>query len=134
MYDQKLPDVDYLRFPFRIGQGGADTSNRIQHIREQIEQILFTTPGERVFRPEFGAGVQRLVFEPNDAALGTLLTRRLQASLQPALQGEVDPKSLTVAVAADPKAAERLIVEITYALAAIGYRDTYRASVGVAGP
>ncbi len=130
MYDQKLPDVTYLRFPFRIGAKGAETSDRIAHIREQIEQILFTTPGERVFRPEFGAGVQRLVFEPNDAGLATLLTRRLQGSLQPALQGEVNPKSLTVTVGADPDAQERLIVEITYSLAAIGYRDTYRASVG----
>ena len=53
-------------------------------------------PGERVFRPEFGAGVQRLVFEPNNNALATVLTRRLQSSLQAALQGEVDPKSLHI--------------------------------------
>lgn len=133
MYDQKLPRIDYMTFPLRIGAQGANTSDRIAHIREQIEQILFTTPGERVFRPEFGAGVLRTVFEPNDAALATLLTRRLQASLQPALQGEVDPKSLVVTVGADPNATERLIVEITYELAAIGYRDTYRASVGTGG-
>ncbi len=130
MIDQKLPEVAYMTFPLRITKSGAATSSRIDHIREQIEQILFTTPGERVFRPEFGAGVLRLVFEPNEDSLAALLTRRLQSALQDALQGEVDPKTLRVNVGADPDAGERLIVEIGYTLAAIGYRETYRAAVG----
>ena len=69
-----------MSFPFRIGKTGALTSNRAAHIREQIEQILFTTPGERVFRPEFGAGVRHLLFEPNNDVLSALLLRRLQAA------------------------------------------------------
>lgn len=129
--DPKLPDVEYLRFPFKITAHGAATSAHIEHVREQIEQILFTTPGERVFRPEFGAGIRRLIFEPNNEALAGLVTRRLQSSLQPALQGEVDPKSLTVNVRADPAAQEQLIVEISYTLAAIGHRETVSATLGV---
>lgn len=132
MNDQKLPDVAYMTFPLRITRSGAATSTRVAHIREQIEQILFTTPGERVFRPEFGAGVRRLVFESNDESLAALLTRRLQSAVQEALQGEVDPKTLQVRVGADPDAGERLIVEIGYTLAAIGYRESYRATVGTA--
>ncbi len=45
----------------------------VRHIREQIEQVLFTDPGDRVFRPEFGAGVRRLVFEPNSHPYMSLL-------------------------------------------------------------
>lgn len=127
---QRLPDTDYLAFPFRIAAEGGATSARVAHVREQIEQVLFTAPGERVFRPEFGAGVLRLVFEPNNRALAAVLTRRLQSSLQVALQGEVDPKSLQINVAADPDAPERLLVEIGYTLAAIGHQAAFTASVG----
>lgn len=52
-----------LSFPFAIGDLGTPrTSGRLRALREQIEQILFTLPGERVNRPRFGCGVQRLVF------------------------------------------------------------------------
>jgi uncharacterized protein len=52
-----------LRFPFQISERGvAATSGRQEAIREQLEQLLLTIPGERVNRPEFGCGVQRLVF------------------------------------------------------------------------
>ncbi len=44
----------------------------VRHIREQIEQVLFTDPGERVFRPELGAGMRQLVFEPNTHPYMTL--------------------------------------------------------------
>ena len=123
MRDARLPSISYMSFPFRIGKTGALTSNRAAHIREQIEQILFTTPGERVYRPEFGAGVRHLLFEPNNDVLSALLLRRLQAALEPALRGEVDPQSLEIDVASDPNHGERLNVKISYTLAAIGHRD-----------
>ena len=62
---QHVNDPPYLAFPFRVEKGGPRLSSRSDHIREQIEQVLFTDPYERVFRPEFGAGVRALVFEPN---------------------------------------------------------------------
>ena len=52
-----------LAFPFQIGPLGLPrTSQRTRAVHEQIEQLLFTIPGERVNRPGFGCGVQRLVF------------------------------------------------------------------------
>ena len=52
-----------LRFPFQVSQRGvAATSGRLDVIRQQMEQLLLTIPGERVNRPDFGCGVQRLVF------------------------------------------------------------------------
>ncbi len=55
--------VRALRFPFQItDRGVAASSARAQAVNEQLEQLLFTMPGERVNRPRFGCGVQRLVF------------------------------------------------------------------------
>jgi phage baseplate assembly protein W len=52
-----------LRFPFDISaRGVAASSPRERQIYEQLEQMLLTLPGERVNRPTFGCGVQRLVF------------------------------------------------------------------------
>lgn len=121
----RLPEVQYLKFPFRIGPAGGESSRRIDHVREQIEQVLFTDPAERVFRPEFGAGMRRLIFEPNSEALAAVVTKRLQSSLQVALQGEVDPKTLEIAAGRDPEHPERLTVEIGYALSAIGHQERH---------
>jgi phage baseplate assembly protein W len=52
-----------LHFPFQLGDLGTPRSiGHQQVIRQQLEQLLFTLPGERVNRPRFGCGVQRLVF------------------------------------------------------------------------
>jgi len=54
-----------LHFPFQLGDLGTPRSaGHAQVLRQQLEQLLFTLPGERVNRPRFGCGVQRLVFGP----------------------------------------------------------------------
>ncbi len=118
---KRLIDPPYLKFPFRIGDNGGTLANKARHIRGQIEQVLFTLPGERVFRPDFGAGVRALVFEPNTSALWQVTRQRLIASLAEALQGEVDPKSLEVEVSGDEA---KLEIEISYTLATIGVRES----------
>ena len=118
----RLIDPAYLSFPLRIGAGGAVTSARRDHVRQQIEQVLFTDPGERVFRPEFGAGIRALIFEPNGSVLADILAKRLTDSLADALQGEVDPKTLQVDVRPEE---EKLFVVISYALATIGQSESY---------
>jgi hypothetical protein len=128
----RLPSVGYLAFPLRIGPSGAEEAERVAHVRQQIEQTLFTAPGERVFRAEFGAGVKRMVFEPNSAALAAAVESNLRASLQVALQGEVDPTTLQIAARRDEDAPERLLIEIAYALSAIGRqeRHVFRVEAG----
>ena len=84
----RLIDPAYLSFPLRIGARGAATSARRDHVRQQIEQVLFTDPGERVYRPEFGAGIRALIFEPNGSVLADILRKRLTDSLADALQGD----------------------------------------------
>lgn len=122
-----LPSPRYLAFPFRIGASGAVTAERSQHVRQQIEQVLFTNPGERVFRPEFGAGVQALVFEPNDSALATVTRKRLVSTLAEALKGEVDPRSLTVDVTSEE---EKVFIVVGYALATLGHSERHQILIG----
>jgi len=121
----RLAEEPYLKFPLSISDRGPALSTRSEHVREQIEQVLFTNPGERVFRPEFGAGVRSLVFEPNSTALAEVTKQRLTASLAQALQGEVDPKSLEVRVQASPEYGERLMIRISYTLAKIGKTESH---------
>jgi len=121
-----LPDPDYLAFPFRVDSSGPRTSRRAAHVREQIEQVLFTGPRERVFR-DFGAGLRDLVMEPNASALAELTRKRLLSSLAEALRGEVDPKTLEVEVTAEEA---KLMVTIRYVLATIGETDSVRFDVG----
>ena len=125
-----LPSPSYLAFPFRIESAGAATAERAQHVRQQIEQVLFTNPGERVFRAEFGAGVQALVFEPNDSALAAVTRKRLMAALTEVLQGEVDPRSLQVEVTGE---GEMLSVVVSYRLATLGYSEEHRFAMGAGG-
>jgi phage baseplate assembly protein W len=73
-------NVDY---PFRFdGKGRTADTDADDHIRDLIEQVLFTAPGERVNRPEFGSGVQRLVFAPNGQELASATQFLVQGALQ----------------------------------------------------
>ncbi len=72
--------VDY---PFRYDSGGRTAgTGENDHIRDLIEQVLFTNPGERVNRPTFGCGLMQLVFAPNSGELATATQYLVQGSLQ----------------------------------------------------
>ncbi len=122
----RLNNPDFMKFPLEMGAAGAITSARRQHIREQIEQVLFTNPGERWFRPEFGVGVRALVFEPNSSVLWEVTKKRLLASLSEALAGEVDPKTLEVTVEGEN---EKLIIVIAYMIATINHTERLEFAV-----
>ncbi|MCL2161453.1 MAG: GPW/gp25 family protein [Betaproteobacteria bacterium] len=122
----KLPDPTFLKFPFQIGDDGPELSQRAAHVRSQIEQVLMTAPGERVFRPHFGVGVMQLVFEPNSSALWNATENRLISSLAEALQGEVDPSTLEAGVTGE---GEKLNISIAYTLARVGLHEEHTFSV-----
>jgi len=71
-----------IGFPYRFEQGRTATVDDAQHIRDMIEQFLFTNPGERVNRPNFGSGLLNLLFEPLSTELLSLLQNTVQAGLQ----------------------------------------------------
>ena len=61
-------------FPFRVAESGRiDVTAGDESIRGMILQVLFTAPGERVNRPEFGCGLFNLVFEPNNSILAAAM-------------------------------------------------------------
>ena len=72
--------VDY---PYHVDSRGrtAETGDG-DHVRDLIEQVLFTLPGERVNRPTFGSGLMQLVFAPNSDTLAAATQVSVQASLQ----------------------------------------------------
>jgi phage baseplate assembly protein W len=73
----------YVDFPFQFdAKGRTRTSNRDEYIRDLIRQVLFTNPGERVNRPEFGCGLMRLVFSPNSDALQAATEFQVRTALQ----------------------------------------------------
>jgi len=88
----------YLHHPFRFGAQGdvAVTGDPDQHLRDKIEAVLFTAPGERVNNPEFGAGLNRAVFEGlNDLTLAAIEFQVSQA-LRRDLGDEILLDSITV--------------------------------------
>ena len=87
-------NIDY---PFQIdGRGRTAATDDDDHIRDMIEQFLFTDPGERVNRPDFGGGLRKLVFAPNSPELATALQFTIQAGLQRWLADLIDVKKLEV--------------------------------------
>lgn len=73
----------HIAFPYRIDERGLTAgATHAEHIRHLIEQLLFTSPGERVNRPEFGTGLMQLVFGPNSDELATATQFLVQGSLQ----------------------------------------------------
>jgi len=61
----RLREGRHLSFPFRIGNDGraAQVQTLEEHVRDELIQLILTNTGERLFLPEFGGGVRRLVFE-----------------------------------------------------------------------
>jgi len=72
-----------IDYPYSVGrQKRTMTTDEEDHIRDLIEQVLFTSPGERVNRPEFGTGLMQLVFAPNSAELAAATESLVQGALQ----------------------------------------------------
>lgn len=72
-----------IAYPYRFdGRGRTAQTVTDDHIRDLIEQTLFTSPGERVNRPTFGTGLRQLVFAPNSGELATATQFLVQGALQ----------------------------------------------------
>lgn len=99
-----------LGFPFGLAADGrVATADAEQVIRQRIEQLLFTDPGERVMLPEFGCGLNQLVFQGNNPLLAAAAEFRIAKALQNFLNGQVMVNA--VDVQAD---GETLRIEVTY--------------------
>jgi phage baseplate assembly protein W len=84
-------------FPYHVdGRGRTATAGADGHLRDLIEQVLFTAPGERVMRPDFGSGLLGLVFEPGGPELVATTQHLVQGSLQQELGNLIAVESVEV--------------------------------------
>lgn len=76
--------IQAFRFPISVdaarGQLKQEPSLEA-YVVQLIKQVLLTTPGERAHRPDFGAGLRRMVFAPNDDATAALLQTTIYQNL-----------------------------------------------------
>jgi uncharacterized protein len=105
-----------LAFPLAADSSGAlATVSFEEDIRQSLQIILATNPGERVMRPEFGAGLRDFVFEPADLTTIHRIQIRVQESL---IDWEPRITVNAVNVTADPVTRSTLFISITYTVRA----------------
>lgn len=86
-----------IGFPFQIDKRGrTGVTDYASHVRDMIEQLLFTTPGERVEQPDLGCGLADLVFTPNSPELAAAVQASARGALQRWLGDVITVDSLTV--------------------------------------
>lgn len=86
-----------IDFPYHFsGDGRTAETGDDDHIRDMIEELLFTNHGERVNRPDFGSGLLQMVFAPNSPEVATALQFSLQADLQRWLADLIELQALEV--------------------------------------
>jgi phage baseplate assembly protein W len=101
-----------IDFPLHFDSRGRTAAcDDAAHVRDMLEQLLFTNAGERVNRPEFGSGLQQLVFAPNSPELAAVIQFTTRAAIQQWLSDVLELQALDVI--SDDAA---LRISITYAL------------------
>jgi hypothetical protein len=85
-----------LNFPYSFdSRGRTAEAGFADYVRQLIEQVLFTSPGERVNLPDFGSGLLQLPFAPNSQELAAATQFSVQSALQKWLSGYVTVQSVT---------------------------------------
>lgn len=111
-----MPRTDYFDWPYQIdGRGRTGETSEDDHIRDLIYEVLFTNPGERVNRPDFGCGIGQLVFMPNSDTLAAATQFLVQGSLTRWLDSVIAVRG--VEVTADDAT---LTVRVSYAKRSTG--------------
>lgn len=120
-------DTNRIDYPFQFdGRGRTGQSDEDEYIRELIEQVLLTAPGERVMRPTFGSGVRQLLFGAASPEVATATQYLVQSSLQQWLA------DLITVEAVDVQAQEgSLLINVQYVVRRSQTRAT--AEINVAG-
>ena len=109
-----------IKHPFAVDLGRgrlAEEENYAQHVEQMMFQVLFTAPGERVDRPDFGCGVKRLVFAPNSEVSAALAQVTIFQALTRWLGSAITVNDVK-ALAID----SRMEIKIAYTLKARGER------------
>lgn len=89
--------TSYFDYPFHLdGRGRSAVTDVDDHVSDLIRQVLFTNPGERVNRPDFGCGLKRLLFMPNSDALAAATQVTVQSALQRWLERVIQVEKVEV--------------------------------------
>lgn len=107
--------MTWLGHPWRPALGRTRLRDDPGHVRDMLELVLFTSPGERVNRPDFGCGLAQLVFVGNSPELAMSVDLTVRAAVQRWLSDVLMLEELTV-TAED----SRLIIDLGYRLRATG--------------
>ncbi len=72
-----------LKFPFEISNqhGQVEVSGARENIRQSVEIILRTEPGERILHPKFGTKLYPFLFENMDGQTEEMIRREVRHSL-----------------------------------------------------
>lgn len=116
------PRID-VAFPYAVDTRGATATSPSYeaHVRDLIEQVLFTTPGERINRPDFGSGLLQLVFAPAGEELLASTRLLLQSNLQRWLGDIITVEAMDVSTQDS-----RLIITLRYVVLSTGQRQQER--------
>jgi uncharacterized protein len=99
-----------ISFPYQFdGRGRTQEASLQDYIKQLVEQVLFTSPGERVNLPDFGSGLLQLPFAPNSIEMAAATQFSVQAALQKWLSSYV--KVISVVASAQDAV---LTVNVTY--------------------
>ena len=99
-----------IAFPYAIdGRGRTAGADADDHVRHLIEQVLFTNPGERVNRPDFGAGVMQLMFAPDNDEMAAAAEFMIRGALQQWLGDLIQVEAVAV-----QSAGEQITIHIQY--------------------
>jgi phage baseplate assembly protein W len=102
-----------LNFPYGFdGSGRTQQAAFDDYVRQLVEQVLFTSPGERVNLPDFGSGLLQLPFTPNSQELAAATQFSVQSALQKWLSGYVSVQSVVAS-------AEEAVLTVTVAYSLI---------------
>ncbi len=118
----------HMHFPLKFdNRGRTAVCDTPRHVRQMIEEFLFTAPGERLNRPDFGSGVLNLIFAPNSVGLAATLEASIQAGLQSCLGDLIEVRHLEVLAHN-----EILSIELSYTLLRTGedLTETFERSLG----
>jgi phage baseplate assembly protein W len=105
-------DPIHLAFPYRLVDGVETHAGMADYVEELIELLLFTAKGERVDRPDFGCGIEQLLFQPIDSPLVPATLFTVKSELQRYLGSQASVEDVTVH-ATGPE----LDISVTYRLA-----------------
>jgi phage baseplate assembly protein W len=124
-----VSDVVHFRHPLAVdptlGRLATETDQG-RHIDQMVRQVLLTSPGERVNRPDFGCGIRRMLFAPNNSIAATLAQVAVFEALDTWL-GHVITVDRVEVVAED----ETAIVTVVYTIRRLGVRRYLNVDVEI---